>query len=115
MAARCKVWGLSAVSCVKIAKLIEMRCGMLSRVGPGYSVLDGDADFPTGKGTFGSVWPTEKHCKAYTIYYDLFPQIHVPLGVSLIMLHITGSNPPKKPYFGHIKAIFQAKMHVDSN
>jgi len=33
--AHCKVYGLSAVSCAKMAELIKMQCGMLSRVDPG--------------------------------------------------------------------------------
>jgi len=33
--AHCKLQGISAVSCVKTAELIEIQSGMLSQVGPG--------------------------------------------------------------------------------
>jgi len=39
-----------------------MQFGMLSWVGPGNITWDVDAAM--GRGTFGSVWPIEKHCKA---------------------------------------------------
>jgi len=51
------------VSCAKTAEPIEMQFGMLSRVGPEH-VLYGDVHALTGRGTFGGLWPIEKHCDA---------------------------------------------------
>jgi len=54
-AASCKVEGCSAVSCAKVAELIEIPFGMLSQVDPGNYVLDGGANALTGRGTYKGV------------------------------------------------------------
>ena len=40
---------------------IEIQIGMLSRMGPGNRALDWSADVSTGRGTYGGIWPIEKH------------------------------------------------------
>jgi len=44
-ASRCEVYRLSAVSCAKMAKPIEILFGIWTRVGPRYHLLGGDAQW----------------------------------------------------------------------
>jgi len=44
-----KVWGHSAVSCEKMAELIQILFGFWALMGPGYDVLDGGLDLSMGR------------------------------------------------------------------
>jgi len=63
VASHCKVQELSAISCAKMAKPIEMQFGMLRRVGPWNHVLHGGAGDPTVRSTFCGL----ANCKAQVL------------------------------------------------
>jgi len=57
------------MSCAKMAEPIEIQFGTLSWAGSGNMYYIG-IDTPTGRGIFESVWPFEKHGKAYDLGVD---------------------------------------------
>ena len=49
------------MNCAKLAELIDMQFGMLSQMGAANHLIDVGVHVLMGRGTFGVVWPIEKH------------------------------------------------------